>query len=67
MESSLLHFEKQAPRIFQGDTLEGFKLNTNSIPIEELGLEPLLTIPEMEELILMKDDDREGALATKDE
>ena len=67
IESSLLHFEKQAPRIIQGDTLEGSKLNTNSFPIEELGLELLLTIREMEELILMKDEDGEGALATKDE
>ena len=61
IESSLLHFEKQAPRILQGDTLEGSKLNTNSSPIKELGLKPLLTIPEMEELILMKDEDG-GAL-----
>ena len=61
IESSLLHFEKQAPRILQGDTIEGSKLNTNSSPIKELGLKPLLTIPEMEELILMKDEDG-GAL-----
>ena len=67
IESSLLHFEKQAPIIFLGGTLEGSKLNTNSFPIEELGLEPLLTILEMEELILMKDEDGEVALATKDE
>ena len=52
IESSLQHFEKQAPRILQGDTVEGSKINTNSFPIEEWGLEPLLTIPEMEELIL---------------
>ena len=67
IESSLLHFEKQAPRILQEDTLKGFKVNTNSFPIEELDLEPLLTIPKMEVLILMKDEDGEGTLAKKDE
>ena len=67
IESSLLHSKKQAPRILQEDTLEGFKVNTNSFPIEELGLEPILTIPEMEELILMKNEDGEAAMATKDE
>ena len=67
IEGSLLHFEKQAPKILQGDTLEGSKLNTNSFPIEELGLEPLLNILEMEELILMKDENGEGAWTIKDE
>ena len=67
IKSSLLHFEKKAPRILQGVTLEGSKININSFPTKELGLEPLLIIPEMEELILMKDEDGEGALATKDE
>ena len=67
IESSLLHFEKQAPIILQRDILEGSKLNTNSFPIEELGLEPLLTISKIEELILMKDENEEGAWATKDE
>ena len=66
IESSLLYFEKQPPKILQGGTLEGSKLSTNSFPIEELGFEPLLTIPEME-LIIMKDENGEGALATKDE
>ena len=67
IKSSLLHFDKQAPKILQGVTFEGSKLNTNSFPIQELGLGPLMIIPEMEELILMKDEDGEGALATKDE
>ena len=67
IESSLLHFDKKAPRILQEDTLEGLKVKTNSFLIEELGLEPILTIPEMEELILMKDENGEAAVATKDE
>ena len=67
IKSSLLYFEEQAPKIFQGVTLEEYKLNTNSFPIKELGFEPLLTIPEMEELNLMKDENGDGALATKDE
>ena len=33
IESSLLHFEKQAPKILQEDTIEGFKVNTNSFSI----------------------------------
>ena len=67
IESSLLHFEKQAPISLQEDTLEGFKVNTNSFPIEELGLESIVTILEMEELILMKDKDGEAVVAIKDE
>ena len=67
IESSFPHFEEQAPEILQEDTLEGFKLNTNSFTIEELDLEFLLYIHEVEELILMKDGDGEGTLATKDE
>ena len=66
IESSLQHFKGQALDFLQEKTLEGFKLNINSFPIEELGLEPLLTILEVEELILMNDEDRERALATKD-
>ena len=32
IKSSLLHFEKQAPRILQGVNLEGSKININSSP-----------------------------------
>ena len=53
--------------MLQEDTLKGFKLNTNSFPIEELGLELLLYIHEVEEVIFRIDEDGEGALATKDE
>ena len=66
IESSLLHFEKQAPRILKEDIIDGFKVNTNSFPIKELGLEPVLTIPKMEELILIKGEYGEAAVATKD-
>ena len=66
IESSLLHFEKQAPRILQEDTLEGFKVNTNSFPIKELGLEPLLYIIEVEEVIFITDEDKEETMPTKD-
>ena len=52
IESSLQHFEKQAPRILQEDIFEGFKVNTNSFPIEELDLELIFTIPKMELLIV---------------
>ena len=39
IDSSLLYFEEQAPIILQGDTLEGYKLYTNSFPIAELDFE----------------------------
>ena len=67
IESSLLYFEEQAPIILQGDTLEGYKLYTNSFPIVELDFELLFHILEVEEVILVKDEDGEGALVTKDE
>ena len=34
IESSFLHFEKQAPKILQEETLEGYKFEANSF-IEE--------------------------------
>ena len=67
IESSLLHFEKQATKILQGVTLEGSKLNTNSSPIEELGLEPILNIPEVEEIIFRTYEDEEAAMAKNDD
>ena len=67
IESSLLHLKEQAPDILQEETLEGIELNTNSFPIEELELELKLHNLDVEELILMKDEDEEEAMATKDE
>ena len=63
----MLHFEKQAPKILQGVTLEGSKLNTNSFPIKELGLEPILNILEVDEVIFRTDEDEEAVVAKKDE
>ena len=62
IENSLLHFEKQAPKILQGDTLEGFKLNTNSFLIKELDFKLLSHILEVEEVIFMTDEDEEEYL-----
>ena len=67
IESSLLHFEEQAPKILQEETLEIYELNTNSFPTKELELELTLPIPEVEELILTNDEDEGEALATMDE
>ena len=39
IESSLLPFDELAPTILQQDTLEGYKLKTNSFPTKELDFE----------------------------
>ena len=39
IESSLLPFEELAPTILQEETLEGYKLKTNSFPTKELDFE----------------------------
>ena len=67
IESSFLHFEEQAPKILQEDTLEGYELKTNSFPTKELDFEFPSPILKVEELILTSDEDEEGALATMDE
>ena len=67
IESSLLHLEKQAPDFLQEETLKGIHLNTNSVSTTELELELKLLNIDVEKLILMKDDNGERALATKDE
>ena len=67
IESSLQHFKGQAPYFLQEENLEGIELNTNFVCTKELELELKLVNLDLEELILMKDDDGEGALATKDE
>ena len=67
IESSFLHFEEQAPKILQEDTLEEYKFEVNSFPTEELAFEFTSPIPEVEEVILMSDKDEEGVFATMDE
>ena len=67
IESSLLPFEAQAPRILQEDTLEGYELKTNSFPTKELEFELTSPIMEMEQLILTSDEDKMGVLAIMDE
>ena len=67
IEKSLQHFKGQAPDFLKEETLEGIKLNTNSISTKELELRLKLLNLDVEELIFMKDKDGEGALATKDE
>ena len=67
IESSLQHFKGQTLDFLQEETLEGIELNTNSVSIKELELELKLLNLDVEELILMKDEDGERALATKDE
>ena len=67
IESTLLHLKEQALDILQEDTLKGFELNTNSLPIEELDLELSLYIHEVEEVIFRTDEDDEAAVSTKDE
>ena len=39
IESSLLSFEEQPPKILQDYTLEGYKLKINSFPTKELAFE----------------------------
>ena len=67
IESSLQHFKGQALGFVLEETLEGIELNTNSVSTKELELELKLLNLDVEELILMKDEDGEGALAIKDE
>ena len=67
IESSLLHSKEQARDILQEETLEGNELNTNFVSTKELELELKLHSLDMGELILMKDEDEEEAVATKDE
>ena len=67
IESSFLHFEEQAPKILQEETLEGYKFEANSFPTKELPFELTSPILEVEEVIFMSDEDEEGVLATMDE
>ena len=67
IKSSFLPFEEQAPKILQGDTLEGYKLKTNSFPTKELAFELLLPILEVQEVILTSDEDEDRVLAMMDE
>ena len=67
IESSFRHFEEQAPKILQEETLEGYKFEANSFATKELALEFTSPIPEVEEVILMNDEDEEGVLAMIDE
>ena len=67
IESSLQHFKGQAPYFFQEETLEGIKLNANSMSPKELGLELKLLNLDVDEVIFRTDEDGEGTLATKDE
>ena len=57
IESSFLHFEKQAPKILQEDTLKGYKLKANSFLTKEFEFEPTLAILKVEKFILMSDED----------
>ena len=67
LESSFLLIEKQAPKILQEGTLEGYKFEVNSFPTKELTFEPTLIIPRVEKFVLTSDEDEEGILATMDE
>ena len=67
IENSFPLIEKQAPMIFQEDTLEGYKFEANSFPTKELVFDLTLPIPKVEEVILMSDEDEEGVVATMDE
>ena len=67
IECSFLHFEEQAPKILQEETLEGYKFEANSFPTKELTFELLSHILEVEEVIVTSDEDEEGVLATMDE
>ena len=62
IESSFLHFEEQAPKILQEETLKGYKFEANSFPTKELAFEFLSPIPKVEEVILMSDEEEEGVL-----
>ena len=67
IESSFLPFEEKAPKILQGDTIEGYKFEANSFPTKELAFELLSPIPGVEEVILKSDEDKKGVLVTMDE
>ena len=67
IESPFLHFEEQAPKILQEETLEGYKFEANSFPTKELAFELLTPILEVEEAIFTSDKDEEGVLTTIDE
>ena len=67
IESSLLPFDELAPTILQEDTLEGYKLKTNSFPTKELDFELILHNTDVEEIILTSEEDEEGVLAMMDE
>ena len=67
IENSLSLNKKDAPKILQEDTLEGYKFEANFFPTKELAFELTLPISEVEEVVLTSDEDEEGALATMDE
>ena len=66
IESSLLPFDELAPTILQEDTLQGYKLKTNSFPTKELDFELTSHNTDVEELILTSEKDDEGVLAMMD-
>ena len=67
IESSLLPFDELAPTLLQEDTLEGYKLETNSFSTKELEFELVSSIMEVKEFILMHDEDEEEVLDMMDE
>ena len=67
IESSLLPFDEIAPTILQEETLEGYKLKTNSFTTKELEFEHILQNTKVEELILPSDEDEDGVLGMMDE
>ena len=67
LESSFPLIKDQAPKIFQEETLEGYKLEANSFSTKDLAFELTTLIPEVEEVILTSDEDEEGVLAIMDE
>ena len=67
IESSFSTIKEQAPKILQEETLEGYKLTTNSFPTKELAFELTSQNMEVEKLVLMNDEDEERVLAMMDE
>ena len=67
MESSLLPFKEQEPKILQEETLKGYKFEANSFLTKEVAFELLSPIPEVEQFILTSDEDEEGVFGTMDE
>ena len=67
IESSFLPYDVLAPTILQEDTLEGYKLKTNSFPTKELDFELTSHNTDVEEFILMSEEDEDGVLSTMDE